>query len=499
MRNIWLFVVLIIAQVAVAQSPKREFRGVWVATVNNIDWPSKPGLSVDQQKKEITEILDLHKANGMNAIIFQARPASDAFYPSQYEPWSQYLTGVPGKAPEPYYDPLQEWIDRTRERGMEFHVWCNPYRVSQNAKQPLAGNHVAFEHPEWVLEYGNKLYFDPGNPEVRSFLVKVISDMVSRYDLDAVHFDDYFYPYQIPGVEFPDDHSFQLFNPERFAKKDDWRRHNVDLVIRMLSESIKKTKPWVQFGISPFGVWRNQADDPRGSATSAGTTNYDHLYANILKWQEKNWIDYVVPQLYWQIGHPAVDFKTLCDWWAANSYGKNVYIGQGVYRIDPQSTTEAWAKGGEIGRQITYLRQNPKISGSAFFSSKTFKSDLFGLKEELQNDHYKYPAIPPPMPWAGSQAPSVPKLKKSKGNLLKWKNKLAKDEQNEAVKIVIYINKKGEVFNPEESRFIFDITGGEKYQLTSNSEKKQKYEVRVSALNRNNNESSPSKPVTVKL
>ncbi|MDX9881793.1 MAG: family 10 glycosylhydrolase [Prolixibacteraceae bacterium] len=494
-----VFIFLLVAHLAVAQAPKREFRGVWVATVNNVDWPSKPGLTVEQQKQEIREILDMHKANGMNAIIFQARPAGDTFFPSQYEPWSQYLTGVPGKAPDPYYDPLQEWIDRTHERGMEFHAWCNPYRVSQNAGKPLAGNHVAFSHPEWILKYGNKLYFDPGNPEVRAFLVKVITDMVSRYDVDAIHFDDYFYPYKIAGEEFPDEPSFRLYNTQGFADRDDWRRNNVDLVIQMLSESVKKTKPWVKFGISPFGVWRNQVDDPRGSPTSAGTTNYDHLYADILKWQEQNWIDYVAPQLYWQIGHPAVDFKILCDWWAANSYGKNVYIGQAPYRIDPGSTVEAWAKGGEIGRQISYLRQNPKVSGSIYFSSKSFKADLFGLKEELRNNYYRYPALVPVMPWIDRQAPETPRLKKSGRTSLKWKNKRSKDEMGKAVWAVIYINKKGEVFNPDESLLIFDIVPGNKYKLVSNPVKKQKYEVRVSALDRNNNESKPSKPVIVKL
>jgi uncharacterized lipoprotein YddW (UPF0748 family) len=191
-RIIVIFFLLI--QFTYAQLPKREFRGVWVATVNNIDWPSKPGLTTEQQKQEIIEILDQHKKNGMNAVIFQVRPAGDAFYPSSLEPWSQYLTGVPGKAPYPYYDPLLTWIDETHKRGMEFHAWCNPYRVSQDVKQPLAGNHVAFSHPEWIIRYGDKLYFDPGNPEVRKFVTSVIADIVFRYDVDAIHFDDYFYP-----------------------------------------------------------------------------------------------------------------------------------------------------------------------------------------------------------------------------------------------------------------------------------------------------------------
>lgn len=499
MKIKYFLLLFLICQISLAQGPKREFRGVWVATVNNIDWPSRPGLSSDQQRKEISEVLNLHKANGMNAIIFQVRPASDSFYPSKLEPWSQYLTGTPGKAPDPYYDPLNEWINQTHARGMEFHAWCNPYRVSQNADQPLAGNHVAFDHPDWILEYGKKLYFDPGHPGVRKFVTEVIAEMVSNYDLDAIHFDDYFYPYKVAGEEFPDTASFRLYNPEGFVELEDWRRNNVDIIIQMLSEKIKSVKPWVKFGISPFGVWRNQKDDPRGSMTSAGQTNYDHLYADILKWQENNWIDYVVPQLYWQIGHPAVDFKILCDWWGDNSFGKSIYVGQGVYRIDPKSTVEAWTKDGEIERQIEYLRQNPAISGSAYFSSKSFKSGLMGLNDQLQSKYYRCPAIVPAMPWIDSVAPSTPKLKKSGGTRLKWKNKRTKDEMNKAVKMVIYINKKGEAFDSNNSLNIFDIVAGERYDLVSNSPEKQKYEVRVSALDRNNNESGLSKPVIVKM
>jgi len=498
MRTSIILFLILCFHYSIAQSGKREFRGVWVATVNNIDWPSKPGLSTSQQKAEISEILDMNKANGMNAVIFQARPAADAFYPSKYEPWSQYLTGTPGKAPDPFYDPLLEWINQSHVRGMELHVWCNPYRVSQNAGQPLAGNHIAFKHPDWVLKYGNKLYFDPGNPGVREFVTKVIEDMVSRYDLDAIHFDDYFYPYKIAGEEFPDAESFHKYNPQGLSL-DDWRRQNVDLIIQMLSKSIKRIKPWVRFGISPFGVWRNQKDDPRGSATNAGQTNYDDLYADILKWQQKGWIDYVVPQLYWHIGHPAADFKTLCDWWGQHSYGKNVYIGQGVYRIDPNSNTAEWATGGEIERQIEYLRRNPALSGSVYYSSKCFKSGLLGLNEHLRNKYYKYPALVPATPWIDNTAPERPKLKKAGKNKIKWKNRRTKDEMNTAVRTVIYICKKGEKFNPADNRFIFDVVPGKEYRLLTNSRIRHKYEVRVSALGRTNNESRLSKPVIVKL
>ena len=264
----------------------------------------------------------------MNAVILQVRPTADAFYPSELEPWSRYLTGTPGKAPKPFYDPLQFWIDECHKRGMELHAWLNPYRVAQNAKEPLAANHIAFQHPDWILEYGGKLYFDPGLPQTREFVTKVVKDIVTRYDVDAIHFDDYFYPYPLTE-EFPDTTSFKIYNraflPEN---KADWRRENVDILIEMLSDTIKAVKPWVKFGISPFGVWRNLTDDPRGSDTKAGTTNYDQLYADVIKWQEKGWIDYLLPQLYWQIGHSSVDFEILANWWKDYAYGRAIRLKQ---------------------------------------------------------------------------------------------------------------------------------------------------------------------------
>ncbi|MCA1759294.1 MAG: family 10 glycosylhydrolase, partial [Bacteroidales bacterium] len=275
--------------------PKFEFRAVWVATVANIDWPSKPGLTTEQQQQEVIDMLNMHEKLGMNVIILQVRPTSDAFYPSALEPWTRYLTGTPGQAPEQFYDPLQFWIEECHKRGMELHAWLNPYRVALNHQQPLAGNHIAFQHPEWILKYGNSLYFDPGLPQTREFAAQVVKDIVSRYDVDAIHFDDYFYPYPLKE-DFPDTASFAFYNRGFFPEdKADWRRENVDIIIKMLNDTIKATKSWVKFGISPFGVWRNIADDPRGSDSRAGATNYDHLYANIIKWQENGWIDYTLP------------------------------------------------------------------------------------------------------------------------------------------------------------------------------------------------------------
>lgn len=478
----------------------REFRGVWVATVNNIDWPSKPGLSSDQQKKEVIEMLDMHAKNGMNAIIMQIRPASDALYKSDLEPWSRYLTGTPGKAPHPFYDPLEFWIDQCHRRNMEFHAWLNPFRVAQNASEPLAANHIAFKHPDWIVNYGGKLYFDPGLPQTSEFVVKVVNDIVARYDVDAIHFDDYFYPYPLKE-DFPDSISFAHYNRGfLLAQKADWRRDNVDRIIRTLGENIKKTKPWVKFGISPFGVWRNKADDPEGSQTTAGTTNYDHLYADILQWQKKGWIDYCLPQLYWQIGHAAVDFQTLSNWWASHAYNRAMYIGHSVYKLEANSLIPEWKDPNQLVKQIQMIRQIPQIGGSAFYSSIHFKRDLFGFTESLQNITYKHPALVPSMPWIDNKAPQSPRRFRKRGHKLKWKTDQSINEMDKTVGNMVYMNLVGTKFDANNPEHFFAITQGESIVFKPNERKlRKKYEVRISALDRLHNESQVSKVKVMKL
>ncbi|HLP37108.1 glycoside hydrolase family 10 protein [Lacibacter sp.] len=393
-RGYFLFV-LIFLQSVVAAQPKQEFRAVWIATVDNIDWPSKKGIPVDSQKAEFIRILDLHKSNGMNAVIMQVRPATDAFYPSPYEPWSEWLSGVQGKPPSPYYDPLAFMITETHKRGMEFHAWCNPYRADFSmGKASIAPSHITRLHPTWFVEYGGKKYFDPGNKEAQAFVVEVIRDMTERYDVDAIHFDDYFYPYRIAEKEFPDSVSYQQY--KNGLTKDDWRRSNVDSVIVGLSRMIKQTKPWVKFGISPFGVWRNSDQDPRGSNTKAGQTNYDDLYADILLWLQKGWIDYVAPQLYWEFGHKAAPYEILIDWWSKNTYGKHCYIGLGIYRA---GSSDAWKDSTLIPRQIELLRNTPNMQGMIFFSSKTFNKNPNGWNDSLRLYYFKEPALVPEMEW----------------------------------------------------------------------------------------------------
>ncbi|WP_423130373.1 glycoside hydrolase family 10 protein [Gaoshiqia sp. Z1-71] len=482
---------------AQTHSPKFEFRAAWVATVNNIDWPSKPGLTPNQQQAEAIELLDLMQQNGMNAIIFQVRPAADAFYPSSLEPWSRYLTGTPGK--NPGYDPLKFWIQECHNRNMEFHAWMNPFRVAQNADEPLAGNHIAFKHPEWIIKYGGKLYFNPALSETREFIANVVQDLVRRYDVDAIHFDDYFYPYPVAGEPFPDIPYFEQY-PRQFGpgQLDDWRRDNVNRTILLLATTIKATKPWVKFGISPFGVWRNQADDSRGSATKAGVTNYDHLYADILTWQKECWIDYVLPQLYWQIGHPAVDFNLLCNWWNEHRYNRALYVGHAVYKLEPGSTTPEWKEAGQLPRQIELTRRIDGIEGSAFYSAKHFKRDLLGFQDTLQNHLYRYPALVPPMNWIDNSPPAKPVKFKKSGSTLKWKPDAASAEMDKAARFIVYKNRAGERFNPNDPRFILLITSATKLKLDKNDRRKERFEFRVSALDRLNNESPQTKPVTVK-
>jgi len=501
MKQLWILLFLLLVLKSFSQhAPKYEFRAVWVATVNNIDWPSKPGLSTDQQKKEVIDILNMHVKNGMNAIIMQVRPASDAFYQSELEPWSRYLTGTPGKAPSPFYDPLQFWIEQCHLRNMEFHAWLNPFRVAQNANEPLAGNHIAFKHPDWIVNYGGKLYFDPGLPQTREFVVKVVTDIVSRYDLDAIHFDDYFYPYPLKE-DFPDENSFSQYNRGFLAsQKADWRRDNVDLLIRQLSETVKKLKPWVKFGISPFGVWRNKADDPQGSETTAGTTNYDQLYADILKWQKNGWIDYCLPQLYWQIGHPSVDFLTLSKWWAAHAYNRGMYIGHAIYKLESNSTISEWRDPEQLVKQIRITRQIPQLGGSAFYSSVHFKRDLLGFEKSLQNKIYKYPALVPPMPWIDNIAPEGPHRFRKRGHKLKWKPAKAENEMDKPIGYMVYLNLVGQKFDAQNPENIFTITRNKSVAFKPNSRKLQrKYEIRISALDRLHNESEISKVKVIKL
>ena len=382
---------LTVGKKATAQFVKPEFRGVWIATVSNIDWPAFPTVSAEIQKASFIRLLDMHKANGLNAVVVQVRPAADAFYPSQYEPWSQFLTGIQGQPPFPYYDPLAFMVTETHKRNMEFHAWMNPYRaVFNTSTSSISATHITKLHPDWFLMYGDKKYFDPGNKEVQQYVTAIVQDVVKRYDVDAIHFDDYFYPYRIAGKNFPDDIMYRQYG--NGLSKDDWRRSNTDSIISNLHKTIKATRANCQFGISPFGVWRNIANDPDGSITTAGQTNYDDLYADILLWLRKGWVDYITPQLYWEFGHKAAPFEELVQWWGRHTYGKNCYIGLGIYRA---GSNAAWSNKNQLPMQINAIRNIPTLNGMVFYSSKVFEKNPNGWNDSLRLNYFSQPAATP--------------------------------------------------------------------------------------------------------
>lgn len=422
------------------QFPKREFRGVWVATVFNIDYPEKATANNIALQEEWRKLLESYQKLNLNAVIVQVRGVGDAIYPTQLAPWSKYLTGKQGKAPIRDADPLAKMVEIAHEMGFEFHAWFNPYRLTMNLDTTsLSTAHDFFRHRDWAVQYGNKFYLNPGIPDVQKHIVSIVDEVVRKYDIDAVHFDDYFYPYQIKDQDFPDAEAFEQYGQE-FWDIGDWRRSNVDSLIYKLHTQIKTVKPHVKFGISPFGVWRNVADDPGGSLTRAGVTSYDHLYADILKWMREDWIDYVAPQIYWNIGFPPADYETLVDWWRDNSYDKQLYIGHAVYKVDNNKEL-AWSDPEELPRQIILNRQSEGVDGSIFFSSKQILNNPLGVKDLITENHYAAPALIPSTPLLTGKATPLPKLKKVKKRngavRLKWKIRW-KDKKNEPAYYVIY-------------------------------------------------------------
>jgi len=354
------------------QTRSSEFRAIWIATINNIDWPSNPNLPVEAQKGEFIRLLDTFQKFNLNVVILQVRAASDAFYESKSEPWSQFLTGKQGKAPSPYYDPLAWAIEMCHRRGMELHAWFNPFRVRNLGFYPLDPNSFAAKHPQYVKEFDKKYFLDPGYPEVISHLVEVIAEVATNYDVDAILLDDYFYPYPVDGKKFGDEKSFTKYGRHFYPKRlKEWRRENINHFISSLHDTLVQINPKIKFGISPFGIWRNKSVDPAGSAGLRGMSSYDDLYADVRKWLMNGWIDYVIPQLYWEKGNHFGDFTSLVQWWSDNSYGKPLYIGQALYKST--AGKNGWVLPDELTDQINYLRTNQKVRGFAFYSASNIQ------------------------------------------------------------------------------------------------------------------------------
>jgi uncharacterized lipoprotein YddW (UPF0748 family) len=379
------------------RSASRQMRGMWIASVNNTNWPSAAGLSVERQKSEFVSWLDLATSRRLNAVFVQVRPTADAFWPSPHEPWSQYLTGVQGR--DPGYDPLAFMVEAAHRRGLAFHAWFNPYRVSlQPDPAKLVPGHPVRRNPGWGVTYGGGLYYNPGLPEVRAFVQEAIMDAVTRYDIDGVHFDDYFYPYPIDGQEFDDADAYARHG-KGFADRAAWRRHNIDLLIHEMGRRVREEKPEAQWGISPFGIWRNATTDPLGSATS-GSQSYDDQHADTRGWVRKGWLDYVVPQLYWNIGLPVADYAVLASWWAkaVAGTGTQLWIGQSVYNAGAAGQPAAWQDPAELSRHLTLNRHHPGIGGDVYYNSGDVRADRLGAVTRLQKDHYARPALGPVLP-----------------------------------------------------------------------------------------------------
>ncbi|WCR24919.1 family 10 glycosylhydrolase [Paenibacillus thiaminolyticus] len=476
--------------------PKAEMRAVWIATVENIDWPAKGTTGAEEQKQQYRKLLDELQAAGMNAVIMQIKPTADAFYPSEYGPWSEWLTGVQGQ--EPGYDPLAFILEETHKRNMEFHAWFNPYRVSmKNDIGRLVEEHPARKHPDWVISFGGKLYFDPGNPEARQFITASVMEVVKKYDIDAVHFDDYFYPYPIEGTEFPDDVSYTKYGagfPDRAA----WRRDNVNQFIRGVSEAIKREKSYVKFGISPFGIWKNKSKDPEGSDTN-GLSSYEALNADSKKWVEEEWIDYITPQIYWYMGYSPAAYDKLIAWWSGVTSGKNVhlYSGQAIYRI---GQGDGWMDPEEMPNQVKFNRNFAEVSGSMYFSAQWFAANPLGFTDRLRSDLYRYPALVPAMPWLDAQAPASPSgvsaRSASGGVELKWKT--ASDETYYAV-YRFEGTTAGSIADPAHLLGTIRKQAGQAMQtyVDRAAEKGEQYTYVVTAVDRLHNESVASEAVTL--
>ncbi|MFF1689468.1 MULTISPECIES: glycoside hydrolase family 10 protein [unclassified Streptomyces] len=366
----------------------RDLRGMWLATVANRDWPSKPGLSAAQQLTELIAHLDTAVGRHLNAVVFQARPTADALWPSPYEPWSDVLTGVQGK--DPGWDPLGTAVTEAHRRGLELHAWFNPYRVANHTDlSRLVSTHPARRHPDWVVPYGGKLYYNPGLPEVRQFVQDAMLDAVRRYDLDAVHWDDYFYPYPVAGQVFDDDAAYAAHGGN-FPDRASWRRDNTDRLVREMAASVKRIRPRTQFGISPFGVWRNAATDPLGSDTRAGVQTYDDLHADTRKWVRERWIDYICPQIYWNIGFAAADYAKLVPWWSdvVRGTGVRLYAGEALYKAGDPAQPAEWQDPAELSRHLTFAEGYPQVNGHVFFSAKEVGADRIGAMARVVEDHY---------------------------------------------------------------------------------------------------------------
>lgn len=473
-----------------AQTPvKREFRGAWIQCVNG----QFLGMSTQKMQQTLLYQLDELKKDGVNAIIFQVRPECDALYQSNIEPWSRFLTGKQGQAPQPYWDPLQWMIEQCHQRGMELHAWINPYRAKTKNTTQLANNHVAIKHPDWVFAYDGLFILNPGIPENRNYICQVVEDILKRYDVDGLHIDDYFYPYPAAGQNIPDQRQFQQYN-NGFSNINDWRRDNVNLFVKQLGETIRKTKPWVKFGVSPFGIYRNKKSDPHIGSNTNGLQNYDDLYADVLLWVNNGWIDYCVPQIYWEIGNKAADYQTLITWWNKYAGARPLYIGEDVERTvkhpDPNNP-----RSHQLGIKRQLHAQMKNVKGTVLWYAKAVVDNTGNYGTALRNNYWRYPALQPLMPFIDSKAPKKPKRLKpimtEDGMVLFWTAPSGKKWGDQPHQYVVYRFAKGESVNINDPKHIVAVTKQTFFRLPDAGG--QRFTYVVTTLDRMSNESKPAK------
>ena len=473
-----------------AQTPvKREFRGAWIQCVNG----QFLGMSTQKMQQTLLYQLDELRKDGVNAIIFQVRPECDALYQSDIEPWSRFLTGKQGQAPQPYWDPLQWMIEQCHQRGMELHAWINPYRAKTKNTTQLANNHVAIKHPDWVFAYDGLFILNPGIPENRNYICQVVEDILKRYDVDGLHIDDYFYPYPAAGQNIPDQRQFQQYN-NGFSNINDWRRDNVNLFVKQLGETIRKTKPWVKFGVSPFGIYRNKKSDPHIGSNTNGLQNYDDLYADVLLWVNNGWIDYCVPQIYWEIGNKAADYQTLITWWNKYAGARPLYIGEDVERTvkhpDPNNP-----RSHQLGIKRQLHAQMKNVKGTVLWYAKAVVDNTGNYGTALRNNYWRYPALQPLMPFIDSKAPKKPKRLKpimtEDGMVLFWTAPSGKKWGDQPHQYVVYRFVKGESVNINDPKHIVAVTKQTFCRLPNAGG--QRFTYVVTTLDRMSNESKPAK------
>lgn len=495
-------VLLLFLSATLFAQPKREFRGIWIANVGNVDWPSQKGLSAEEQQQELVDLLDLIKRQGLNAVFFQIRNACDAVYESNLEPWSEWLTGQQGRSPG--YDPLAFAIQECRKRNLEIHAWMNPYRaVTDIHTASLAPNHVARMRPDVLLAYGPLRLLDPGRPEVRSFVTRVVMDVVRRYDIDGIHFDDYFYPYPQKGITLNDNTTFS--NHSRgITNRADWRRDNVNLLIEAVSDSIHRVKPWVKFGVSPFGIWKNRGSSAEGS-DSRGFEAFSGNFADSRKWVDEGWVDYIAPQVYWSMGNGKANYSTIVPWWSENVSEQHLYIGHGVYKINSDAN---WRKPLEVPNQIQYNRTFPNVQGSILFSAKTLRNNPNRVSDALLENVYQTTALIPTMPWKNVTPPPVPtqldaQLNDNNTITLKWSYPFPlTSERDKARYFVLYRSANQSPIDLRTGQCIratvVKTEGKISFTFTDQEVKPgTKYNYTISAVNRLHNESQPTGVVSI--